>query len=293
MDTTYFPPKKTGTIVVLIFMVFLLLASGVLLVQASKNPANPHYLGYVLAGFGLLLPFVALLYRLYTVQTMKIILGRGGLALRWGLNREIIPMNELRWVRPVSEIKPGFPLPIMSLPGSYFGKRQVPGVGLVNFVVSDRKRMVLVSTARGSFCISPDDVTAFTQQFDRLTELGLLGVWEGRSENLGSLWKGVWKDRTARTSIMLGAIGVALLVGLTVLLTASRDTIVWVTLETVPSQRLFLLAGLDFFAWLMTLLVGLFFYFRGGIDKIMIYLFWVVSIVVTLLLLTAILIMSL
>lgn len=84
-----------------------------------------------------------------------------------------------------------------------------------------------------------------------------------------------------------------LLLALAVILSRLRQSITWVSLEVVSSQRLYLLALLGGFAWVVSLGVGIFFYLKGSMEKTMIYLLWGASSFTSLILAVAMLIMSL
>jgi hypothetical protein len=83
------------------------------------------------------------------------------------------------------------------------------------------------------------------------------------------------------------------LLALAFALVGSRAEITWTTLEQVPSTQVFLFAFFSLFIWLLNFGVGLFFYLRGGMEKAMIYLLWSGSILSSLLLAAAMLILAL
>lgn len=293
METEFIPQKRTGLVVILLLCLLLTAGSVYLLLDASRQPQAPGYWVKVVLGIGLFLPWFRLIYRVYTLVTMRYTLARGGLSLRWGLRREVISLPEVIWARPVSDFEVSLPLPLFSLPGSIFGKRQVNGLGAVEFAASDRNQLVLVATRKAYYCISPQDAVAFSQQFERLTELGTPDPWQSSSENFGTLWQRVWQDRAARRLIQVGLVMALLLLALAVILSRLRQSITWVSLEVVSSQRLYLLALLGGFAWVVSLGVGIFFYLKGSMEKTMIYLLWGASSFTSLILAAAMLIMSL
>lgn len=293
METEFIPSKRTGLVVILLLCLLLTAGSVYLLLDASRQPQAPGYWVKVVLGFGFIVPWFRLIYRAYALMTMRYTLSRGGLSLRWGLRSEVIPLPEVAWVRPVSDFEASLPLPLFSLPGSIFGKRQVNGLGLVEFAASDRNQLVLVACRKVFYCISPQDSVAFSHQVERLTELGTFDPWQSSSENFGTLWQQVWQDRAARRLIQVGLVMALLLLALAVILSGLRESITWVSLEVVSSQRLYLLALLGGFAWFASLWVGIFFYLRGSMEKTMIYLLWGASSFTSLILAVAMLIMSL
>ncbi|MFZ3070084.1 MAG: PH domain-containing protein [Anaerolineaceae bacterium] len=293
METEFLPSKRTGLAVILLLCAVIIVASVSLILDASQFPDQPGYPLKVAFGLGLFIPLFWLIYRAYELISMRYVLARGGLALRWGLRREIIPMPELEWIRPVSDFEDRLPLPLVCLPGCYLGKKQVNGLGLVEFTATDRGQFLLVAAHKRYFVISPKGEAEFLRQFERLNELGTLEPFQALSESFSTLWERVWQDRTAKKLIQGGLGAALLLLVMAVVLSVLRANITWVTLDIVPSQRLFLLAVLGMFVWFVGLWSGFFFYLRSKLEKTMIYLLWGASIFTSLVLAIAMLIMSL
>lgn len=293
MDTEFFPSKQLG---IWVSVVLLAAALGFLFVLVF----NPAGIGAelalpwrILAGAlltGLCLWLIALLYRLLTT---RYILGRGGLALRWGLRREVIPMPAVQWIRPVSDFQTRLPLPAGALPGMIFGARAVPGLGPVEYAAADPRALLLVAASGRFYAISPSAPDAFLDLYERLSELGSLESYTPRSESLGTLRKKILQDKAARALLGGGLAAGVLVLALALALAGSRAEIIWTTLEKVPSNQLFLLAFFSLFIWLLNFALGLYYYLRGGVEKTMIYLLWAGSILSSLLLAVAMLILAL
>ena len=293
METEFSPSKRLGTWVSLI----LLAAIGALLFLLVFSPA----------GFGarLIMPLriavgalffvlgLGLLTRTYKLLTTRYILGRGGLALRWGLRREVIPMPAVQWIRPVSDFQTRLPLPAGALPGMIFGARAVPGLGPVEYAAADPRALLLVAASGRFYAISPSAPDAFLDLYERLSELGSLESYTPRSESLGTLRKKILQDKAARALLGGGLAAGLLVLALALALAGSRAEITWTTLEKVPSNQVFLLAFFSLFIWLLNFALGLYFYLRGGVEKAMIYLLWAGSILSSLLLAVAMLILAL
>ena len=143
-----------------------------LLVLLVLNPAGfgtALALPWKFAAILLLAAFaLGLLSRVYKLLTTRYMLGRGGLALRWGLRREVIPMPALNWIRPVTDFQTKLPLPLGALPGLIFGARKVLGLGVVEYAASDRRALLLVAASGRYFAISPRDPETFLSLYDRL-----------------------------------------------------------------------------------------------------------------------------
>jgi len=234
-----------------------------------------------------------LLLRMHTLFTTRYMLSRGGLELRWGLRHEVIPMPAVQWIRPVSDFQARLPLPFGALPGMIFGSRNVPGLGLVEYAAADPRNLLLVSASGRYYAISPSESAAFLDLYERLNELGSLSAYEPRSESLRTLREKIWRDATARRLLTGGLMAAVVVLGLAFALASTRTEITWTTLEKVPSNQVFLFAFFSLFIWLINAVIGLYFYLRGGVEKAMIYLFWAGSILVSLLLAAALLILAL
>lgn len=293
METEFYPSKRLGLWVSLILLaVTLTLLSLLVLNPAGFGTALA--LPWKFAAILLLAAFaLGLLIRVYKLLTTRYILGRGGLALRWGLRREVIPMPALNWIRPVTDFQTKLPLPFGALPGLIFGARKVLGLGVVEYAASDRRALLLVAASGRYFAISPRDQEAFLSLYDRLNELGSLSSYEPRSESLDSLRRKIWQDKTARALLVGGLAAGVLVLGLAFGLAGSRAEITWTTLELVPSNHAFLFAFFSLAIWLMNFGIGLFYYLRGGLEKTMIYVLWAGSILISLLLTAALLILAL
>ena len=64
-------------------------------------------------------------------------------------------LNDIEWVRPVNDLTHPLRLPPMSVPGATLGLRRHPDLGVIEFIASDQKNLLLVATAKRVFAISP------------------------------------------------------------------------------------------------------------------------------------------
>jgi len=151
----------------------------------------------------------------------------------------------------------------------------------------------LIACHERYFVISPKEAQEFLALFERLTELGSLESFAPLSEGFGTLWQRVWRDRTARR-LILGGLGVnATLFLMARLLTTVRTTVIWTSLETIPSQQLLLLPVLSLLAWLVDVCAGAVLYLQEALAKPMVYLVWGMPVFLALVLAVAMLIMAL
>jgi len=293
MEKEFLPPKRTGFWVLLVLLLGVLAAIIVLVIDASRTAQQLRFTLELVLAFMMLIVWIWLLLRLHTLLTTRYTLSRRGLELRWGLRHEVIPMPEIEWIRPVSDFKSKLPLPAFSLPGVYFGKKQVAGLGAVDFAATERRQFLLVACHGRYFVISPQEEQEFLDLFERLTELGSLESVISKSEGFSTLWHRVWSDSTTRWLILGGLAANAALMVLALTLVRLQPNITWTTLETVPSQRLLLLPLLGLLTWLMDACAGAAFTLRGALEKPMVYLLWGMPTILALLLAAAMLIMAL
>lgn len=293
MEKEFFPPKRTGFWVLLVLLLGIIAFFVILGIDASRTTQQPRFTFELLLALMMLIVWIWLVLRLHTLLTTRYTLSRSGLELRWGLRREVIPMPEIEWIRPVSDFQTRLPLPAGALPGMVFGSRKVPGLGLVEYAATDARSLLLAAASGKYYAISPAESEAFLGLYERLSELGSLSPYEARSESMRTLWKKIWQEKPTRNLLAGGLTAAVLVITLAFLLASSRSEITWITLDRVPSTQLFLFAFFSLFIWLLNAGVGLYFHLRGGVEKAMIYLFWAGSILVSLLLAAAMLILAL
>jgi hypothetical protein len=173
MNTGLFQPSKRNG---LLFHGTLLIALAVLstwgFFNLSHTTVGENFVTYLLIGLIAFAPIPWIGYRAYALLRAEYILNRDGLELRWGLRDESIPLNDIEWVRPVNDLTHPLRLPSMSVPGAILGLRRHPDLGVVEFIASDLKNLLLVATAKRVYAISPAQPLDFTQTFARAIELG-------------------------------------------------------------------------------------------------------------------------
>ena len=223
----------------------------------------------------LLAPLPLLVYRLYALVSATYILRRDGLRIRWGLRREDIPLNDIEWIRPATELGFRLPMPWLRWPGAVLGSRKVPELGSVEFLAADLSHMLLVATPEKVFAVSPQDTGAFMSLFSQVNELGSLAPLEPQSVYPTLLLGRVWEDRIARLLFFISfGIGLVLLT-VDAIAVPSLDTIPWLTPgSTAPAERLLLLPVLDGIIWLGDLVFGIFLYRRSSDLRIATYMLW-------------------
>lgn len=262
------PPKQRGLIIHSLILIVLALASAWGFINLSRAEVGPAFVLYLLVAMAAFLPFPFFVYRTYSLSRANYQLGRDHLAIRWGLRVEDIPLSDIEWVRPVIDLTHPLLLPWLRLPGAILGLRRHTDLGLVEFIASESKNMLLVATSRRVFAISPADAPAFVQTFARAVELGSLTPSEARSVYPTFIVARAWDSSLARY-LWLSALflNLGLLVWVSILIPNMPQVALGVNsvsglAEAVPSTQLILislasallsvsgwLAGLSFYRW--------------------------------------------
>lgn len=271
--------------------------------QASRTEVGPLFLFYLLLGlvaFGLAPVFA---YRLRALLNATYELERDGIRLNWGLRGEEIPMDEVLWVNPASEMEPAVPLPVTRWPGSVLGTRRTESGIPVEFFAAHSSNLLLVATRERVFAISPEEPEAFLQTFEHLAQLGCLSPLPARSISPSFLLARFWNNRVARSIVLVYAsLSLVLLIWVTLIIPrydlVSLDlTADGLPLDFVPSIQILLLPAINLVFFGTNFLLGLFFFRRAnavGEDdgsnpaKIMAYLLWITGVMTVLLFLGAV-----
>lgn len=293
MDQVYEPPRRASLIFNLSLGFLALVGALALLVLGSGNAARDPNLLFMIVALLLLAIVIFLSYRVFLILTTRYLFNKSSLELYWGFQREIIPMDLVEWAHPVSDFDSPMPLPCFFLPWQYFGKRNIRGLGPVEFAATDRRNMVLIQAGERHFVISPVDAHGFAKEFESVSGLGAAEEVKPVSQNLRSMLREIFQDANAKKLLFAGMLSVMLVMAVTIALSATRQSVTWITLEQVPSNRLLLLSLVAVLDWLLNTFLGAFIFLRGLLDKRWIGLFWSWSILISLILAVAAVFMSL
>jgi hypothetical protein len=213
--------------------------------------------------------------------------------LRWGLRLEVIPMIDVQWIRPASDLQESLRLPPIRWPGAVLGTRRLSGGRItIEFLAAHSKDLLVVATSKNFYAISPANPSEFLQAYQHFTELGSLLSPVPRSVYPTILVSRVWRDRFARTLIFLGFLfGLGILIWVSLAIPTLEQVSLGFLPEgtpkaPIPSIRLMLLPILNSFIYLVNLFIGLAF-FRRDQTRPLAYLLWGTSVVVSILFLVA------
>ncbi len=291
-ENTFYPPLRRGLIVHAAGVMVLGMLSASSLLVGLRQAVGGYFVLLMLLSLVFFAPFALMLYRGYALLRARYLVEREGLRLRWGLRAEDIPISEVEWVRPVSDLPYRLRLPLISWPGALLGTTHLRDLGAVEFLAAEVETLLLVATARHIYAISPADPKAFMRAFRGTMELGSIDPLPSLSVQPAAYMQVIWQDRLARWMIAAGLGLVGILFVLVSLAIPTREMISLgyapdrSPLAPAPATQLLLLAVLGVFAVVVDLLGGLFFY-RQPEGKTVAYLLWGAGIVTPVLLLVA------
>ena len=291
--TRFLPPRRPGVVFHALAVLASLAGGTIALAYALSGASGTQFTLILVLALVLLAPLPLLLYRGFALLRANYNLERDGLRLRWGLRQQDIPLPEIEWVRPASELGFSLPLPPLHWPGAVLGVRTVPELGPVEFLSATTVGMLLLATPDRVYAISPEDPRAFIRAFQRAWECGSLSPLPAYSARPTAFLEQVWQDRLARFPLLVGAaltVGLFLLVGL-VIPTSGPLSIGFdpsgQPFPPGPPERLMLLPVLAGFTLAVNLLLGLFLY-RYDAQRPIAYLLWLSSALTPLLLALAV-----
>ena len=267
MNTGSFPPsRRRGLLVHGIIIAALAALSVWAFLTLSRAPVGPAIVLYLLVILVTLPPLPFFSYRAFALLRADYVLDRDSLALYWGLRVEDIPLTDIEWIRPASDLTSPLRTPTFGLAGSILGVTRHPDLGAVEFIASTKHDLLLVATAKRTYAISPERAADFLATFRRATELGSLLPAEAVSQYPSFLLARAWDNLTAR---FLWLSGLLVNLGIVAWVFFLIPTVTQVSLgfdplgtplEPVPSIRLILLPLLSASLFMAGVIAGLFFY---------------------------------
>jgi hypothetical protein len=292
-EYVFHPPRRAGIAVHLGLIVLLSTAGFLGLLQATRARVGPTLLIYMLPALVAVFVIPMLIYRLSALSGASYSIERDGMRLRWGLRAEDIPMDAVQWVGKAEHYKNRLPKPLLYLPGAVLGLRQQPGSVPVEYMAALTSSLILITTPRCVFAISPENEEAFLNAFRRASELGSITPLSARSAYPGLVLALSWTERLPRTMLLTGLALSLMLIMWAAMVIPGREQLslrVWPGAsapDTVPAVRILLLPVLNFFFYIIDAILGLFFYRRRE-SRPAAYLIWGSSILTSLLFMGAV-----
>lgn len=295
MNTGSFPPsRRRGLLVHGIIITILAALSVWAFLTLSRAPVGPAIVLYLLVILVTLPPLPFFSYRAFALLRADYVLDRDSLAFYWGLRVEDIPLTDIEWIRPASDLSSPLHAPTFGLVGGLLGVTRHPDLGTVEFIASTKHDLLLVATAKRTYAISPENAATFLATFRRATEMGSLLPAEALSQYPTFLLARAWDNLTARFLWLSGLlVNLGLVAWVFFLIPAVSQVSLGfdpsgAPLEPVPSIRLILLPLLSASLFMAGVIAGLFLY-RDEKYRPLAVLVWASSALASLLFLVAVL----
>ena len=294
MKTGLFPPsKRRGLLLHGVLLVTLLSVSAWGFYNLAQANVGPNFVLYLLVGLIAFAPAPLFGYRAYALLRAEYILDRDSLEIRWGLRDEDIPLTDIEWIRSAHDLTNPLQLPPMPMPGAVLGLRRHSDLGVVEYIASDAKNLLLVATAKRVYAISPSDPSEFTQTFARSIELGSLTPAKPKSVYPSFIVAEAWNSGLIRY-LWLAALflNLGLFVWVSFLIPAFSSVALGFrpdrTPDAAPSVQLIILPLVSTFLALAGWGAGLYFY-RWDKQRILSVIIWASSALSSLMFLIAVL----
>lgn len=289
----FYPPRTAGIVLHAALLVFILGGIAALLVLIFSRSVG-WSLVFLLLGVLILIALLPLAaYRGYALLKASYTIERDGLRVRWGLRSEDLPVTEVLWVRPASDLVKPLVLPRFAVPGAILGVARHDELGDVEFVASSTPHLVIVSALEKTLVLSPEDPENFSRRFQRVIEMGSLSPMNPHTAVPAAYMGQVLSDQLAKVLLAVsGGLALLLLVATSVLIPFRELVSIGydfnnLPLPPVPSNRLLMLPIIAIFFVLLDLIAGLFLYRRVETRAVS-YLVWAAGILTPLLLLVAV-----
>ncbi|MDD2921974.1 MAG: PH domain-containing protein [Anaerolineales bacterium] len=288
------PPKRLGLIVHGAIIFVLAIIAAISFINLTRVEVGSIFLIALLTLLASFAPIPFFAYRVYSLWRADYRLDRNSLAINWGLRVEDIPLSDIEFVRSANDLSVPLKLPPLPIVGGLLGARRHPDLGMVEFLASDGKKLLLVATAKRVFVISPENPIEFTQTFARATELGSLTPAESKSVYPSFVVTQAWQSGMARylwlTALFLN-LGLFIWASLIIPTTprvALGPQFIGSQIETVPSSQLIIFPLASLLLTVTGWIAGLYFY-RWEKERALAFILWGSSMLTGLLFLLAVL----
>jgi hypothetical protein len=288
------PPKRLGLIINGVILLALGMIAVVSFINLTRVEVGSVFLIALLTLLASFTPIPFFIYRAYSLWRANYHLDRDSLAINWGLRVEDIPLSDIEFVRSADDLTVPLKLPSLPIPGGILGARRHPDLGVVEFLASDRKKLLLIATAKRVFVISPENPVEFTQVFARATELGSLTPAESKSVYPSFVVTQAWQSGLARylwlTALFLN---IGLFIWASVIIPTTPQValgpqFIGSQIETVPSSQLIIFPLASLLLSVTGWIAGLYFY-RWEKERALAFIVWGSSMLTGLLFLLAVL----
>ena len=289
LSIAFAPPRRKGIITHAILAIISATAGGLLLLLAFDQPGRSLFILWIILSLVFIAPLPVILYQGYALYRALYYLERDGLRLRWGLRIEDIPIPDIEWIRPASEMGFHLPLPLINFPGAILGTRVIEGLGPVEYLASEQDTLLLIATPKKIYAINPRNPGEFIRAYRKVSEMGSLSPISSSSERTINFFRLVWTNKFLRT-VFIGSFWLNVLLFALVNVTISQHTSISLgfnpdgsIVTPGPPEQLFLFPFLSIFTFIFDFLTSLFFFHRRNQNSVA-YLFCACSLITPILL---------
>jgi hypothetical protein len=275
----FFPSRRNGLLLHGSLLLILLFISTWGFFNLARLTIGENFVIYLLIGIVAFAPVPWIGYRAYSLLRAEYVLDRDSLELRWGLRDEAIPLNDIEWVRPAGDLTHPLRMPPLSVPGAILGLRRHSDLGVVEFIASDRKNLLLVATAKRVFAISPSDPNNFAQTFARSIELGSIAPVQPKSLYPSFILAEAWENGLVRYLWLIALfLNLGLFVWVSLIIPSAPNVALGFnpdgSVNSIPSLQLIILPMVSAFLALAGFGAGLY-YFRWEHTRIISFVVWI------------------
>jgi len=208
------PPRLTGVATgLMLTTVTAAAAAAAGTISAQAEPEFRTFLGWVTAG-GLASAAALLFSWTFCVMTLSYRIQPGWLTITWGLRRIVMSLDDVESILPgrtVDEVK----VSGLNWWGCHIGSADIRRVGftLVYATTLEPSQLLFLRTTDESYALSITQHAAFADEVEshRLMDAG--HRQGGRVTASGLAVLPLWRDRSAMTALLLGAVVAILVVG--------------------------------------------------------------------------------
>ena len=247
--------------------------SGYLLYRALSSEMQGVFILYLISSIITFIPAPFLFYQAFALARAKYVITRDGIAIQWGLRTEDIPIEEIEWIRRPRDFVHPITQPPFRLPGAVLASCNDRDLGLIEYIATEIKRVVLVATHTKVFALSPGNPYAFINDFHRSAELGSFSPFKKQSSRPQLILTQLLRDKTAR-SFLIASLSISLILLIAVSFIIPNISTVPLGLEssgeiqeTSPAERLILLPFLSLLLFFIDLGYGAYLFRKKGFKN--------------------------
>jgi len=208
------PPRKLGTALGAIVTGWCLVLAGLLVYRGltadiSLSTLAPHLAAAFFFGLAVLFG-----YWTYGCYTLRYVINRNGLAIRWGAIRQLIPLDQIeRLVEGRQAPEPR--VDGVSWPGHHVGRADVRRVGDTLFYSTHRSReeLLYLVTPSQSYALSVPDRERFARDIQEAREQGPHVPVRQSPERYTVAAQPFWSDGTAQLLALTAILACAVVFG--------------------------------------------------------------------------------